>query len=68
MTIYVVTTFKVNLLLDHLFQKKNVFESPSFLERIKDDICGPMHPSCGPFRYFMVLIDASTKWSHACLL
>jgi hypothetical protein len=22
----------------------------------------------GPFRYFMFLIDASTKWSHVCLL
>jgi hypothetical protein len=32
-----------------------------FLERIQGDICGP-------FRYFMVLIDASTRWSHVCLL
>jgi hypothetical protein len=24
--------------------------------------------SCGPFRYFMVLIDASTRWLHVCLL
>ena len=23
---------------------------------------------CGPFHYFMVLIDASTKWSHVYLL
>ena len=22
----------------------------------------------GPFRYFMVLIDVSTRWSHVCLL
>jgi len=43
-------------------------ESPGFLERIQGDICGPIHPSCGPFRYFMVLIDASTRWSHVCLL
>ena len=40
-------------------------ESPKFLERIQGDICGPIHPSSGPFRYFMVLIDASTRWSHA---
>ena len=39
-----------------------------FLERIQSDICGPIHPPCGPFRYFMVLIDASTTWSHVCLL
>jgi hypothetical protein len=39
-----------------------------FLERIQGDICGLIEPSSGPFRYFMVLIDASTRWSHACLL
>ena len=43
-------------------------ESLSFLERIHGDICGPIHPSSGPFRYFMVLIDALTRWSHVCLL
>ena len=43
-------------------------ESITFLERIQGDICGPIHPPCGPFRYFMVLIDASTRWSHTCLL
>ena len=44
------------------------FESPAFLECIQGDICGPIHPPSGPFRYFMVLIDASTRWSHVCLL
>ena len=44
------------------------FESPEFLERIQGDICGPIHPPCGSFRYFMVLIDASSRWSHVCLL
>ena len=24
-------------------------ESPIFLERIQGDICGPIHPPCGPF-------------------
>ncbi|GJY77293.1 disease resistance CC-NBS-LRR class family protein [Tanacetum coccineum] len=43
-------------------------ESPLFLERIQGDICGPITPPCGPFRYFMVLIDASSRWSHVCLL
>ena len=47
---------------------KSMSESPVFLERIHGDICGPIHPPCGPFRYFMVLIDASTRWSHVCLL
>ena len=39
-----------------------------FLHRIQGDICGPIKPECGPFRYFMVLIDASTHWSHIALL
>ena len=43
-------------------------ESPVFLERIHWDICGPIHPPCGPFRYFMVLIYAFTRWSHMCLI
>ena len=47
---------------------KVVIESPAFLQRIQGDICGPVHPQSGPFRYFMVLIDASTRWSHVCLL
>ena len=44
------------------------FEFPSFLERIQGEICGPIHPPCGPLRYFMVLIHASTRWSHFYLL
>ena len=47
---------------------KVTFESPAFLEHIQGDICGPIHPPSGPFRYFMVLIDASTRWSHVYLL
>ncbi len=43
-------------------------EPLQFLERIQGDICGPINPLSGPFRYFMVLIDASTRWSHVCLL
>ena len=43
-------------------------ESPKFLEKIHGDICEPIHPSCGLFRYFMVLTDASTRWSHVSFL
>jgi hypothetical protein len=43
-------------------------EQLKFLERIQGDICGPIKLLSGPFRYFMVLIDASTRWSHVCLL
>jgi hypothetical protein len=39
-----------------------------FLELIQGDICGPIQSLCGPFRYFMVFVDASTRWSHVCLL
>lgn len=48
--------------------KKIVNESISFLEWIWGDFCGPVHPPCGPFRHFMGLIDALTKWSHDFLL
>jgi hypothetical protein len=40
---------------------KVIVESPSFLQRIQGDICGSIHPPRGPFKYFMVLIDASTR-------
>ena len=44
------------------------YDPPQFLERIQGDICGPINPPSGPFHYFMVLVDASTRWSHVCLL
>ena len=44
------------------------FESLAFLKRIQGDIYGHVHSPSGPFHYFMVLIDASTRWSHVCLL
>ena len=47
---------------------KVISESLVFLERIHGDICGLIHPPCEPFRYFMILINASTRWSHVCLL
>ena len=43
-------------------------KSPTFLEHIQGDICEPIYQLCGPFRYFMVLIDGSSRWSHICLL
>ncbi|KAM2557854.1 hypothetical protein TB2_014928 [Malus domestica] len=59
--------FKGKLVIRPLQLKVDV-ESPSFLQRIQRDICGPIQPLCGPFRYFMVLVDASTRWSYVCLL
>jgi hypothetical protein len=43
-------------------------EPLKFLKRIHGDICGLIQPINGPLRYFMVLIDASTRWSHVYLL
>jgi hypothetical protein len=43
-------------------------EPLKFLERIQGGICGLIQPLYGPFRYFMVLINTSTRWSHMCLL
>ena len=43
-------------------------EPLKFLERIQGDICDPIQPLSEPFRYFMVLIDASTRWSHMSLI
>ena len=50
------------------FHTKVLVESPTFLEQIQGDICGPIHPPCASYRYFMVLIDALSQWSHVCLL
>lgn len=55
------------LIIRPSFEKLKV-EPLRFLDRIQGDICGPINPWSGPFRYFMVLIDASTRWSHVCLL
>jgi hypothetical protein len=43
-------------------------ESLKFLERIQGYICGLIQPLSRLFRYLMVLIDASTRWSHVCLM
>jgi hypothetical protein len=39
-----------------------------FHECIQGDICDPIQPLCCPFRYFMVLIDASIRWFQVYLL
>ena len=47
---------------------KVISKSPIFLKRIHGNICGPIHPPCGPFHYFMILIDACIRWSHVYLI
>jgi hypothetical protein len=39
-------------------------EPLKFLECIQGDICHPIQPLCGPFRYFMVLVNESIRRSH----
>jgi len=53
---------------DKTITRKIRNESISFSEQIHGDICGLTHLPCGSVIYFMVLIDASTRWSHICLL
>ena len=62
------TAYSQGKLIIRPYFTKIVSESSTFLERIQGDICGPIHPPSGPFRYFMVLIDASPRWSHVCLI
>ncbi|XP_026398222.1 uncharacterized protein LOC113294003 [Papaver somniferum] len=47
---------------------KDTIQNIPFLQRIQGDIGGPIHPECRPFKYFIVLVDASTRWSHVALL
>ena len=43
-------------------------ELPPPLHRIQGDICGPINPASGSFRYFLVLIDASGSHLEVALL
>ena len=56
-----------NLIIRPSFTKV-IYESSVFLERIHEDICGLIHLPCGPFCYFMILIDVFIGWSHVCLI
>jgi hypothetical protein len=48
-------------LITKQFPSNIVVESPSFLEGIQSDICEPIQLSSRSFRYYMILIDASTR-------
>jgi hypothetical protein len=65
---FVCTSCAIEKLILRLSLLKIHAEPLRFLERIQGDICGPIQPLCGPFKCFMILIDASTRWSHVCLL
>ena len=57
---YPCIAFSQGILIVRPSHTKVLVESPTFLKRIQGYICGPIHPPCGPFRYFMELIDASS--------
>jgi hypothetical protein len=63
----VLLVLKANWLLDH-HQLKMGLNPQDFWNVFKVIFCGPIHPPCGPCIYFMVLVDASTRWSYVCLL
>ena len=65
---YSCETYSQGKLITRPFMIKVDIEFSSFLQRVEDDIYGPIHPTSGLFRYFMVLVDASCRWSHVCLL
>jgi hypothetical protein len=47
---------------------KTPMSIPPFLHQLKADVCGPVDPPSGPFCFFLVIIDSSTKWSQVSLL
>lgn len=49
------------------FEYKEPSQSPQFLECLHSDVCGPIDPPSGPFRYCMVLVNASSRFSHVTL-
>ena len=54
--------------LMHDHPRKDKQRNHSFSSADTREICGPIQPPYGSFRYFMVLVDVSTHWSHICLL
>jgi hypothetical protein len=65
---FVCTLFAMGKLILWSSPLKIHTETLKFLKHIQGDICGHIQLLCEPFRYFMVLVDASTRWSHVCLL
>ena len=39
-----------------------------FLYLIHVDLCGPIDPPCGPFRYFMIVVDSTSRYFEISLL
>lgn len=65
---YNCVTYSQGKLIIKLSFTKVVLKSSTLLERIHGDICGPIHPPCGLFQYFILLIYVSIGWSHVCFL
>jgi hypothetical protein len=65
---FMCTTYVTRKLIMRPSPLKIQVEPLKILERTHGDICGFIQPLSGAFRYFKVLIDASTRGSHVCLL
>jgi hypothetical protein len=58
---FMCTTCEIGKLILRPWPLKIHTKPLKFLETIQCDICGPIQPLSGLFRYFMVLLDTSTR-------
>jgi hypothetical protein len=47
---------------------KIVYTIPKFLEQLNADVCDPIEPVSGPFKFFLAIGDSSSKQSQISLL
>jgi hypothetical protein len=52
----------------YVLKRNWMLKQNKLLERIQGDICRLIQPDSGLFRFFMVFIDASIRWSYVSLL
>jgi hypothetical protein len=55
-------------MITHPSISKIVYTIPKFLEQLNADVCGPIKPASGPFRFFLAIGDSLSKWSQISLL
>lgn len=55
-------------LITRPFPSKTINKILDFLERLQTQVCGLVYPPNGTFWFFLVIIDALSKWSQVSLL